>query len=39
MEKNIEVLSKEFSLGAGCVENIVRLLDEGRKRKEEVDGR
>ena len=29
MEKNIEVLSKEFSLGAGCVENIVRLLDEG----------
>ena len=29
MEKNIEVLSKEFSLSAGWVENIVRLLDEG----------
>ena len=39
MDHIIELLSRELDRPAQHVENIVRLLDEGRKRKEEVDGR
>ena len=35
----IQTLADEHDKNPRYVENIVRLLDEGRKRKEEVDGR
>ena len=38
MEPIIELIAKELDKRPEHVENVVRLLDEGRKRKEEVDG-
>ena len=35
----IQTLAQELDKNPQHVENVVRLLDEGRKRKEEVDGR
>ena len=34
----IQTLARELDKNPQHVENVVRLLDEGRKRKEEVDG-
>ena len=39
MDPIIEQLAKELDKQPQHVENVVRLLDEGRKRKAEVDGR
>ena len=35
----IQTLAQELDKAPQHVENVVRLLDEGRKRKAEVDGR
>ena len=35
----IQTLAQELNKDPRHVENVVRLLDEGKKRKEEVDGR
>ena len=39
MDRIIEILARELGKDPRHVENVVRLLDEGRKRKAEVDGR
>ena len=38
MDPIIEQLAKELDKQPQHVENVARLLDEGKKRKEEVDG-